>query len=83
MKADDRFGIFSLPDITGDPAFPEVVVEIADARGAGGKIRGLTHRLDESCDYTVTVTDTTNGASRTYQSRTPFCGARDTEAFSD
>ena len=82
LKADDRFGILSLPDITGDSGFPEVVVEMVDAQAQTGKFE-LYHASLTSLDYTVTVTDTTNGASRTYQSTTPFCGAADTNAFSN
>jgi photosystem II stability/assembly factor-like uncharacterized protein len=82
ISSADRFGIFSLPDFTGDPQFPEVVVKMVDARSFTGKFwffhTGLT-----SLDYTLTVTDSVTGAVRTYESATSFCGAADTNAFAD
>ncbi len=82
MSSGDRFGFFSLPDFTGDPQFPEVVVKMLDARAIGGKFwffyTGLT-----SLDYTLTVTDSVTGAVRTYESTTPLCGGADIDAFTD
>jgi photosystem II stability/assembly factor-like uncharacterized protein len=82
MSSGDRFGFFSLPDLTGDPQFPEVVVKMIDTRAIAGKFwffyTGLT-----SLDYTLTVTDTVTGAVRTYLSATAFCGGADTQAFTD
>ena len=82
MVSADRFAFFSLPEITGDPQFPEVVVKMVDFRAVNGKFwffyTGLT-----SLDYLLTVTDSVTGAVRTYQSVTPFCGAADTNAFKD
>ena len=79
MSSADRFGFFSLPDLTGDPQFPEVVVKMVDARSFTGKFwffhTGLT-----SLDYTLTVTDSVTGAVRIYESETSaFCGAADTK----
>jgi len=78
----DSFGVFSLPGITGDPQFPEVVVKMIDARSFSGRFwffqTGLT-----SADYTLTVTDSVTGAVRTYVGATPFCGTADTDAFTD
>jgi photosystem II stability/assembly factor-like uncharacterized protein len=80
MSSGDRFGFFSLPDLTGDPQFPEVVVKMIDARAIEGNFwffyTGLT-----SLDYTLTVRDSVTGAVRTYVSTTPFCGGADTHAF--
>ncbi len=82
MASGDRFGFFSLPEVTGDPLFPEVVVKMIDARALDGRFwffhAGLT-----SLDYTLTVTDSVTGEVRTYESATPFCGAADTESFAD
>jgi photosystem II stability/assembly factor-like uncharacterized protein len=80
MSSGDRFGFFSLPDLTGDPQFPEVVVKMIDARAIEGNFwffyTGLT-----SLDYTLTVTDSVTGATRVYVGTTPFCGGADTHAF--
>ncbi len=61
---------------------PEVVVKMVDFSSINGKFwffhTGLT-----GFDYTLTVTDTTTGAVRTYESPAPFCGGADTEAFGD
>ncbi len=82
MASGERFGLFSLPEVTGDPQFPEVVVKMIDARSLDGRFwffhAGLT-----SLDYTLTVTDSVTGEVRTYESATPFCGAADTESFTD
>jgi photosystem II stability/assembly factor-like uncharacterized protein len=82
MASGDQFEIFSLPDITGDPQFPEVVVKMVDFRAITGKFwffyTGLT-----GLDYTLTVTDSKTGAVRTYESPGPFCGGADTSAFGD
>ncbi len=82
MSSGDAYGVFSLPGITGDPQFPEVVVKMVDARSFAGRFwffqTGLT-----GLDYTLTVTDAVTGAVRTYVGATPFCGAADTDAFTD
>jgi photosystem II stability/assembly factor-like uncharacterized protein len=82
ILAGNSFGVFSLPGITGDPQFPEVVVKMVDARSFAGRFwffqTGLT-----SLDYTLTVTDSVTGAVRTYVGATPFCGIADTDAFTD
>lgn len=82
VGGDDRWGYFSMPDVTGDPALPEVVVKMVDFRAISGKfwvfLTGLT-----DFDYTLTVTDSQTGAAQTYQSTEAFCGSADTAAFSD
>jgi photosystem II stability/assembly factor-like uncharacterized protein len=82
MASGDRFGFFSLPDFTGDPQFPEVVVKMVDARSFGGHF-WFFHSSMTSLDYTLTVTDSVTGVTRTYASTTPFCGTADTRAFAD
>ncbi len=78
----DRFGYFSLPGLTGDSTFPEVAVKMIDFSAIDGRFwlfyTGLTN-----LDYTLTVTDSVTGAVRTYVGATPFCGAADTDAFTD
>ena len=82
VASGDRFGFFSLPEVTGDPKFPEVIVKMIDATALDGNFwffhTGLT-----SLSYTLTVTDSMTTVSRTYESATPFCGGADTHAFSD
>jgi hypothetical protein len=82
ISSGDAYGVFSLPGITGDPQFPEVVVKMVDARSFAGRFwffhTGLT-----GLDYTLTVTDSATGAVRTYIGATPFCGTADTSAFTD
>ena len=80
MASGDRFGFFSLPEFTGDPGFPEIVVKMIDARAIAGRFwffhTGLT-----SLDYALTVTDSVTGLVETYQSGAPFCGGADTKTF--
>ncbi len=82
IASGDRFGFFGLPEVTGDPELPEVVVKMVDFTAITGKFwffhTGLT-----GFDYTLTVTDSTTGAVRTYGSPGNFCGAADTEAFAE
>ena len=79
MASGDRFGFFSLPEVTGDPQFPEIVVKMIDGRPLNGDFwffqTGLT-----SLAYTLTVTDSVTGIVRSYESATPFCGGADTRA---
>lgn len=82
MSSGDRFGFFSLPDFTGDPQFPEVVVKMVDYRAITDKF-WFFHTSLTSLDYTLTVTDSVTGAVRTYENTTPFCGGADTDAFTD
>jgi photosystem II stability/assembly factor-like uncharacterized protein len=76
----DRSGYFSLPDFTGDAAFPEVFVKMIDFSAITGNFwvfyTGLT-----SLDYTLTVTDTETGAVRTYDSAGDYCGNAASDAF--
>jgi len=82
VAGNDRWGYFSMPDITGDAALPEVVVKMVDFRAISGKFWVFTTGLT-GFNYTLTVTDSTTGAVRTYESTDAFCGASDTSAFSD
>jgi photosystem II stability/assembly factor-like uncharacterized protein len=82
MSSGDRSGFFSLPDFTGDPQFPEVVVKMIDARAIAGKFWFFYASLT-SLDYTLTVTDSVTGAVRIYESATQFCGGADVRAFGD
>jgi hypothetical protein len=79
-------GYFSLPELTGDPTVPEVVVKMVDATTApppfGGAFWFFYSSLTDTV-FTLTVTDTYSGHVRTYASAgsPAFCGAGDTNAF--
>lgn len=88
IQQGDRFGYFSLPDFTGDPDFPEVIVKMANATLApppfGGSFWFFYSSLTDT-SLMLTVTDTVTGRVKTYQSSTidpsHICGASDTNAF--
>ena len=74
----DRFGYFSFPTLTGDAAFPEVLVKMIDGQAINGRFwlffAGLT-----SLDYTLTVTDRESGDVRAFESSGLFCGSAITD----
>ncbi len=80
LASGDGYGLFSLPEVSGDPQFPEVAVKMLDGRSLTGGFwffhSGLT-----SLDYVLTVVDSATGAVRTYDSPSAFCGAADLHAF--
>jgi hypothetical protein len=80
----DNFGYFSLPSFTGDPTFPEVFIKMADARSFTCCF-WVFHSGLTDLEYTLTVTDTTNGAQQTYHNNrsdpSKLCGGADTSAF--
>jgi photosystem II stability/assembly factor-like uncharacterized protein len=82
LRAGDRLGFFSLPALTGDPQFPEIIVKMVDARSIGSGF-WFFHSSLTSLQYTITVRDTVTGAVRLYRNGAPFCGGADTGAFSD
>jgi hypothetical protein len=73
---DDRFGYFSLPDLTGDASLPEIFVKMLDARSIGGGYWLFQTSLT-NLSYVLTLTDSATGAVRTYDSTAPFCGSDD------
>lgn len=77
----DLFGYFSLPELTGNPANPEVFVKMLDGTPVNGKLWVFYGGLTD-LEYTLTVTDTVSGTSREYH-KDPgsACGGFDTEAF--
>ena len=83
----DTFGYFSLPAVTGDPSYPEIFVKMADATAQPGNSFWVFHTGLTDLDYTLTVTDQTTGAIRTYTGGatdgTSLCGSADTGAFRD
>ena len=82
MASADRFGFFSLPDVTGDAQFPEIVVKMIDARTVDGAFWFFETNLT-SLDYTLTVLDHATGRKGVWAANRPFCGAFDTSLFND
>lgn len=86
-SASSTSGYFSLPDFTSNAYIPEVVVKMVDATGAsslGGGFWIFQAPLTD-VQYTMTVTDQTTGAVRTYTNNPggpgQLCGGVDTSAF--
>ncbi len=82
-----RAGYFALPHLTGDSHLPEVTIKMLDATSSpalGGSF-WFFHAPLTDVSYTLTVTDSVTGTSRTYSSSpgTPgqLCGGVDTSAF--
>ncbi len=80
-------GYFSLPDFTGRAGFPEVVVKMVDATQSpalGGDF-WVFHSPLTDVGYTLIVTDTVKGTSRSYGNAPSapgqLCGGVDTSAF--
>jgi PKD repeat protein len=76
----DRFGWFSFPEITGDPANPEVTVKLLEARADGHY--WIFWSAMTSLEYTMTVRDVTTGHVEVYRKDSPeACGGWDTRSF--
>jgi photosystem II stability/assembly factor-like uncharacterized protein len=80
-QVNDLWGYFSIPAITNNANNPEVFVKLLDATAVNGEFwffyGGLT-----SLEYTLTVTDSTTGAQKTYtKAAGSECGGSDTAAF--
>jgi photosystem II stability/assembly factor-like uncharacterized protein len=80
-QVNDLWGYFSIPAITNNPNNPEVFVKLLDATAINGEFwffyGGLT-----TLEYTLTVTDSTTGAQKTYtKAAGSECGGSDTAAF--
>jgi sugar lactone lactonase YvrE len=77
----DLFGYFSIPDLTFDPGNPEVFVKVLDGRIENGRFWVFYGGLTDFA-LTLTVTDTSNGTSKTYTKEGgSFCGGADVLAF--
>jgi photosystem II stability/assembly factor-like uncharacterized protein len=77
----DIFGYFSLPAFTGNLGNPEVFVKLLDARSVNGRFWFFYGGLTD-VEYTLTITDTETGATRTYQKEPgSACGGFDAAAF--
>jgi len=84
----DRFGYFSLPDFTGDPDFPEVIVKMADATASAPPFGGafwFFYSALTDVEYTLTVLDQVKQVTRVYTNLPSapgqLCGGADTDAF--
>lgn len=85
----DGAGYFSLPDFTGDPAFPEVMVKMVDAsrEPALGADFWFFHAPLTDVRYTITAKDQVTRAIRSYANANAsgdpgqLCGGADTSAF--
>ena len=76
----DRFGWFSFPAITGDPANPEVTVKLLEAKADGHY--WIFWSAMTSLEYTMTVRDVTTGQVEVYRKDSPeACGGWDTRSF--
>ena len=91
VKLADGAGYFSLPDFTGDPNFPEVMVKMVDATSApppfGGSFWVFQSPLTD-VQYRLEVRDTVAGQGLGYRLYTnsptsgdQLCGTADTDAF--
>lgn len=80
IAANDRFGYFSLPALTGNPGLPEVFVKMLDARSLTGSFWLFQTGLTDVA-YVLSVIDTGTGAVQDYPSPGAFCGTADTAAF--
>jgi photosystem II stability/assembly factor-like uncharacterized protein len=87
ISRDAKWGYFSLPAFTGDPAFPEAFVKMLDATSLPGGYFWLFHTGLTDLEYTLTVTDSTTGGQKVYRNDrsdpSRLCGAADTQAFHD
>jgi hypothetical protein len=87
-KVGSNAGYFSLPDFTGDPLFPEVVVKMVDATASpppfGGSFWFFYSSLTD-VQYTLRVKDQSRLTVRVYTNIPggpgQLCGGADTDAF--
>jgi heme/copper-type cytochrome/quinol oxidase subunit 2 len=83
IDQNDIFGIFSIPDITGNAGNPEVIVKMVDASGIGQDYWVFYAALTD-LNYTLSVRETTTGNTKTYGDvtvGTTVCGKFDTAGF--
>ena len=79
----DIFGLFSIPDITGNAGNPEVIVKMVDASGIGQSYWVFFGALTD-LSYTLTVTEVATGHTKEYhnaQVGSTVCGQFDTSGF--
>jgi PKD repeat protein len=79
----DIYGIFSIPDITGNAGNPEIIVKMVDASGIGQSYWVFYGALTD-LSYTLSVTEVATGITKTYHDSkvgTTVCGEFDTSGF--
>ena len=79
----DIYGIFSIPDITGNAGNPEIIVKMVDASGIGQNYWVFYGALTD-LSYTLSVREVATGVTKTYHDArvgTTVCGAFDTSGF--
>jgi PKD repeat protein len=79
----DIYGIFSIPDITGNAGNPEIIVKMVDASGIGLSYWVFYAALTD-LSYTLSVTEVATGITKTYHDArvgTTVCGEFDTSGF--
>ena len=79
----DIYGIFSIPNITGNASNPEVIVKMVDASGIGAGYWVFYSALTD-LTYTLSVREASTGATKTYNDAkvgTTVCGQFDTSGF--
>lgn len=83
ISQNDIYGIFSIPDITGNAGNPEVIVKMVDATGIGQNYWVFYAPLTD-LHYTLTVKETATGHTKSYSDvkvGTTVCGQFDTSGF--
>ncbi len=80
VPGNSRSGYFTFPSLTGDAAFPEVVVKMVDATSLPGSGYWVFYAGMTSLLYTVRITDATTGLSREYSGE-DSCGGADVFGF--
>jgi len=79
----DIYGLFSIPDITGNAGNPEIIIKMVDASGIGLNYWVFYGALTD-LRYTLSVTEVATGVTKTYhdaQVGTTVCGEFDTSGF--
>ena len=83
IAQNDIYGIFSIPEITGNAGNPEVIVKMVDATGIGQNYWVFYAALTD-LNYTLAVKETATGNTKTYNDArigTTVCGKFDTSGF--
>jgi plastocyanin len=83
ISQNDIYGIFSIPDITGNAGNPEVIVKMVDATGIGQDYWVFYNALTD-LRYTLAVREVATGRTKTFNDAkigTTVCGAFDTSGF--
>jgi PKD repeat protein len=79
----DIYGLFSIPDITGNAGNPEIIVKMVDASGIGQNYWVFYGALTD-LSYTLSVTEVATGITKTYHDAhvgSTVCGEFDTSGF--